>query len=603
MLLVAGVVVGWSTLRALEARRDVAGANDLRLAAAEVVSAEAVQAAGGDIDGFDLAGAIDRMTGNNRRALAHLAPIERSETTRLMADIVTCGIGLLDAIDPGHQLHDHERLQSLLQRAATRAEQSAKAAEDLSLLALAIAALAAAVVGWFLLQTRASELSLRDDLFHQANTDLLTGLANRRRLTAVLDETREWMAAGSWVGFVTFDLDGFKDINDDLGNGAGDDLLRQVAARLEESRRRVDHLIHLGGDEFAVVLVGLESADGAMVAAGRYLELIAGPYTVGDRQEQLRLSGGVTATNQPEQVETLPLEADMAVQEAKRRGGGALLAFEPSMEAESTENGRIVRALRSADHDREFRMVYQPIVTVDRSEVLAYEALLRWTSPILGDVGPDRFIPVAERSGEICPIGKWVLEDVCRQIRTWIDLDPESQAHVSVNVSPMQLAEDGFVDCVVATLDRWGVPPHRMAIEVTESAVLDRRSGAVQRLAALREAGLKISIDDFGSGYSNLGQLLEVPFDILKIDRSLLVTLSGMREQAGGDPQGPCSIMAAIVSIASVFSAAVVCEGVETETQRISLLASGVTHVQGYLTGRPAAPEEIGPPGSRLVAV
>ncbi|MGI9614158.1 MAG: EAL domain-containing protein, partial [Acidimicrobiales bacterium] len=228
-------------------------------------------------------------------------------------------------------------------------------------------------------------------------------------------------------------------------------------------------------------------------------------------------------------------------------------------------------------------------------DTTGFEALLRWNSPTLGSVGPSEFIPIAERSGEINRIGQWVLHDVCRQISTWGEEQKYEDLSVSCNVSPVQLTQDRFVESVLHALDYWNVSPNRLVVEVTESAVLDHQGLAVQRLAELRQAGLRVSIDDFGSGYSNLGQLLHVPFDIIKIDRSLLLTLTTMREAQGGDSADPCAIMEAIVSIASVFKAPVICEGVETEEQRDSLLASGITHLQGYLTGRPTPPEDLEP--------
>ncbi|MEZ5412373.1 MAG: EAL domain-containing protein [Acidimicrobiales bacterium] len=453
------------------------------------------------------------------------------------------------------------------------------------------------LVNGFLVTLRdvTNEVNLRHDLFAQANTDVLTGLPNRRVLDRVLDDAAIGLMRGHGsVALVSLDLDGFKDVNDTLGHAAGDELLTQVAERLQRVTRSQDMLLRLGGDEFAAVLTGLSDEGQAVRVAERYLEVLSQPVRLRSRLEQLRTSIGVALATEPERVRSLVTEADLAMYVAKRAGGSRIRLFEPSMEDETVAASRIGRALRMAQYDNEFSLVYQPIVTVDGHRLIGLEALLRWDSPRLGRVPPDQFIPLAERSGDICAIGDWVLDHVCRQIEQW-----ERAGHlaphltVSCNVSPRQLAQADFVSRVLATTEARSVAPNRLVVEITESAVLDGTGVAVERLHELRAAGVRISIDDFGSGYSNLGQLLRVPFDVLKIDRSLLLRLSEMRAAAGGDVQAPCAIMEAIVSIASVFDAPVVCEGVETDAQRESLAASGVTHVQGYLTGRPAGPDEI----------
>jgi len=402
-------------------------------------------------------------------------------------------------------------------------------------------------------------------------------------------------SSGGATALIFLDLDGFKDINDTLGHHEGDALLVQVAARLRSAQRAGDLLLRLGGDEFAVVLSGLNDSTGAELAAHRYLQVLHDPFEVGPRPEVLRTSIGVTTTTDPANVAGLTAEADLAMYDAKRGGGNAVAVFDRSMESRSDEASRITRALRAANYDDEFSVVYQPIVAVDGGDLTGFEALLRWNSPTLGPVGPNDFIPVAERSGEICRIGLWVLDQVCRQIHTWNQEGLYQGLSVSCNVSPHQLAQDDFVETTLNTLGDWDVSPRRLIVEVTESAVLDHRGASIQRLAELRETGIRVSIDDFGSGYSNLGQLLQVPFDTIKIDRSLLVTLTAMREAAGGDSTDPCAIMEAVVSIASVFNAPVICEGVETDQQRTSLQASGITHLQGYLTGRPTPPENLPP--------
>ena len=265
-----------------------------------------------------------------------------------------------------------------------------------------------------------NEVNLRHDLFAQANTDVLTGLPNRRVLDRVLDDAAiAMMRGGGAVALVSLDLDGFKDVNDTLGHAAGDELLTQVADRLHRVTRSEDVLLRLGGDEFAAVLTGLADEAQAHQVAQRYLDVLAKPVRLRSRLEQLRTSIGLATATEPERVRSLVIEADLAMYVAKRAGGSRISVFEPSMEDETVAASRISRALRMANYDNEFSLVYQPIVTVDGNRLIGLEALLRWDSPRLGRVPPDEFIPLAERSGDVCSIGAWVLDSVCRQIQRW----------------------------------------------------------------------------------------------------------------------------------------------------------------------------------------
>jgi diguanylate cyclase (GGDEF)-like protein len=588
VLAVTAVGAIWSIHEALEERQAASATIDLRLAAYTVAAADALSIAGAETSAFDLAGAMGELQGDHDLAFRVFDPDEREEVERLLTEIANCGAMLLSDDGHDHEPHDHEELQAILSAGAARAEHEAVVAEQRAIGALAVGAMIAAVAAVFLVRSRISELRLRRDLLHQANTDELTGLPNRRALDAILTNIARGIdSATSAAGFVLLDLDGFKGVNDTLGHRAGDELLTQIAARLKSVQRPDDVLIRLGGDEFAVILPNLLDPRAAEQVAYRYLQVLGDPFTIGVHPEHLRTSIGVATTTDPRQVDKLMHQADTAMYDAKTAGGNRVSVFEPTMETDSDRTVQITRALRAADHDREFSVVYQPIVAIDGLTVVGYEALLRWDSPSLGPVGPAEFIPVAERAGEICEIGRWVLDTITRELTTWEATGRDAELYMSWNVSPHQLAQDRFVTHVLDTLDAAGVPRHRLVVEVTESAVIDPRGTSVQRLHELRHAGIRISIDDFGSGYSNLGQLLQVPFDIIKIDRSLLLTLSSMREQAGGDPSGPCAIMTAIVSIAGVFNAPVVCEGVETDQQRQSLQRSGITHIQGYLIGRP----------------
>jgi EAL domain-containing protein (putative c-di-GMP-specific phosphodiesterase class I) len=265
------------------------------------------------------------------------------------------------------------------------------------------------------------------------------------------------------------------------------------------------------------------------------------------------------------------------------------------MEFRATATSTMTRALRDANFDAEFRLVYQPIVDAETNDTVGLEALLRWTSASLGVVGPHEFISVAEQSGDICDIGEWVLNTTCSQIAAWDAHGWGQHLSVSLNVSAVQLENAGFVPGFLEIASSWGVDPGRLIIEVTESAVIANAKNTRQRLQELRTAGVRVAIDDFGSGYSNLSQLLEVPLDIIKVDRALLLSLGNLRVSSQQPDDAPCEVMRAIASIARVLGAPVVCEGVETDQQAASLRASGIEYLQGYLLGRPLPADEFGP--------
>lgn len=438
------------------------------------------------------------------------------------------------------------------------------------------------------LRDMTAEVALRSELRHQAETDPLTGLPNRRALGAVLERCRR---ANESTAMILIDVDGFKAVNDLLGHVAGDELLTQIAARLREECADAS-VIRLGGDEFALVVTSDDALLELEAKATKLLDRAAQPYAIDGRHEPVRVSLGVAVVG-PEELDDLVRRADTAMYVAKRRGGGGCVIYSPEFDEEVAREMLLKRALQVANYGDEFHLVFQPIVGAKNSDIAAVEALLRWNSPELGSVRPDLFIPVAERLGEIHDIGRWVIAKTCEQLSSWIADGLAPGITVSVNVSPHQLADPDFVPFVLTTLSEWSVPPTRLTVEVTESVAVENTELASSRLGELRDAGVRVSIDDFGDGFSNLGQLLQVPFDTIKVDRSLLLMLGEMRASMGGDPTTPCSIMQAIVAIASATGASVVAEGVETKEQLTSLERSGVTYVQGYFTGRPQAADEL----------
>ncbi len=430
---------------------------------------------------------------------------------------------------------------------------------------------------------------MREELHRQARTDAVTGVSNRRMLPSLLAEVSATLSdTGKSAAFVLLDIDAFRATNDALGHRAGDELLRLAATRIRRALGSDASLVRLGSDEFATA-VNVASSEEAHACAASMRRAFAEPFRISGRPESLSVSIGIAIVDQPQDVESLHGRAESALIVAKRGGTGRTHTYEAALEASISRSAQVRRAMYSAVYDNEFELDYQPIVFSSTGAVESLEALLRWNSPTLGAVTPDEFIPIAEAAGDICAIGRWVAEGVCRQLVVWTAEGANPDLTISLNVSPRQLAEPEFVSSILRTATAWEVDPNRLTIEVTETAALDEHGTAIARLEQLRAVGFKISIDDFGSGYSNLGQLLRVPFDVLKIDRSLLMMLSEMRASSGGDPTGPCEILGAIVSIADILGVPVVCEGVETDDQRRSLAASGITYLQGYFTGRPAA--------------
>ncbi|MFT7475235.1 MAG: diguanylate cyclase (GGDEF)-like protein [Verrucomicrobiales bacterium] len=454
-----------------------------------------------------------------------------------------------------------------------------------------------------------AKLCLKDELTSQMTTEWLIGIPNPQRMPACLDAARRSTAAsGSIAALFALDLDGFEAVKDLLGNAGGEQMLRLVATRLQVRVRGVGEVLWIRSDEFVVVLPNMASEAAvrsyAKVLRGVFIE----PFTVGDRVEHLGVSIGMAMADEPAEVDKLHARAEIALLAAQRCGGGGLTAYEPALEESIERTNTIRRALYSAVYDDEFDISYQPIVSTASGQVRALEALIRWNSPTVGVIGPDEFIPIAEATGEICAIGHWIIENVCRQLSAWIALGVSEDLKVSFNVSARELAEGDFLQSISSASKAWEIDPQRLVAEITETAAMDQDGVAIGRLNEIRAAGFGIAIDDFGSGYSNLGQLLRAPFDVLKIDRSLLVTLTEMREIAGGDPPDACAILSAIVSIADILGIPVVGEGVETAAQRQLLEKSGVTYIQGYLTGPPTSAANatrllgISPNGHRVLA-
>ncbi|MCS6877364.1 MAG: EAL domain-containing protein [Geminicoccaceae bacterium] len=413
-----------------------------------------------------------------------------------------------------------------------------------------------------------------------ASHDPLTGLANRARFGQSLEERLALNARSDRrLAVFLLDLDRFKDVNDTLGHAAGDELLRIAAARLSAELRASDVLARLGGDEFAILVPDLAEAEQALALAGRLLRALAEPFAI--EKQTVRAGGSIGIALAPEHGRSagdLLRNADIALYRAKALGRGQACLFAAPMAEEYRERQRLEADLRAALERGELALHYQPKFDARTGALTSCEALLRWHHPERGSVPPARFVPLAEETGLIHAIGAWVLEEACRQAVAWGGLP------VAVNLSPVQLRDEELPERVRAVLEATGLPPDRLELEITETALLDEGERAIRTLRALRALGVRIAMDDFGTGHSSLGHLQRLPFDKLKIDRSFVDRLEE-------DPRRR-AIVAAIVDLARAFGMATCAEGVETDGQLDALRRTGCEEVQGYLLARPLpAPE------------
>jgi len=429
--------------------------------------------------------------------------------------------------------------------------------------------------------------SLVERLAHQAQHDTLTGLPNRilfeDRLQQALAHARR---TGDMVGLLFADLDNFKRVNDTLGHRVGDVLLEYVAQRLLARIRQTDTLARMGGDEFAVILTGLNDPTQAAEVAQKLLAALQSAFAV--EGYQLFLNGSVGISLFPQdgvEAAVLQRNADTAMYRAKAAGSGFQF-FTPEMHAEALERLELDSTLRRAVEQEEFRLHYQPVFDVVTQRFVALEALLRWEHPKLGMVPLAKFIPLAEESGLIVPIGTWVLREACRQNAAWQQVG-HPPLRVAVNVSALQFARADFVDTVSRTLADSGLEPRWLELELTESVIMRDVEQVRLRLAQLRALGVHIAIDDFGTGYSSLAYLQQLPIDSLKIDRSFIRDLTQPAATAGPGQ----TLVRTIVAMAHGLGMQVVAEGVETKGQLEFLQTVGCERGQGFLVARPMPAE------------
>ena len=418
-------------------------------------------------------------------------------------------------------------------------------------------------------QVRAAHL-----LRHQAAHDSLTGVLNRATLTSHLESALRRARPGSQVAVCFVDLDGFKAANDSLGHAAGDSMLVTTAERLAQRARSGDVVGRLGGDEFLVVAEGLRGPDDADALAERLREGFVEPIDIEGQSYVLSASIGVALSDGSDDAVSVLRDADAAMYDAKRRGRSRWQLFDDALAAERVDRFALENDLRQAIIEDRLRLHYQPIVSLDDRVIRAHEALLRVEHPERGLLTPDSFLSTAEDSDLIVPMGDWACDAAIQEAARWGIEGP----WISINVSTRQLSEAGLADKVVALLERHGLPANRLVLEVTESAMLDRRvdGSDLRRLDAL---GVRIALDDFGTGYSSLTHLRDLPVKVLKLDRSFISNL-------GREP-GATAIVRAVVVLARSLGLHTVAEGVESEDQAELLQSFGCDSAQGYLFGRP----------------
>ncbi|WP_134676486.1 bifunctional diguanylate cyclase/phosphodiesterase [Ectopseudomonas khazarica] len=421
-------------------------------------------------------------------------------------------------------------------------------------------------------------------LDHQAHHDPLTGLPNRllfeNRLRSALDGSR----ANDQLGAVLFlDLDRFKQINDSLGHPVGDQLLKAIAARLKQQLRDVDTVARLGGDEFIILLPGLHQEQDAEQVAQKLLECFRAPFALDHHEFFISASIGISLYPKDGiDVATLIKNADAAMYQSKAKGRNRCEFYTRSLTFQVNERMAMEQELRRALERDELCLFYQPKYCLRSQALVGAEALVRWPHPVFGDIPPDRFIPVAEESGLILPLGDWVLAEACRQLQEWQD-NGHAFGPLSVNLAGAQLHQPSLLPRISELLQRHDLQPELLQLEITENFIMSQSGEALDILHRLKDLGVQLAIDDFGTGYSSLSYLKRLPLDVLKIDQSFIRGLP--------DDPHDLAITRAIIALGNSMQLTVIAEGVETKAQELCLAAEGCLQIQGYVVSRPLSSE------------
>jgi diguanylate cyclase (GGDEF)-like protein len=425
------------------------------------------------------------------------------------------------------------------------------------------------------------------ELSHQALHDALTGLPNR---ALVLDRAEQMLARtarapGMVAGALFIDVDGFKHVNDNLGHAAGDVLLRAVGERLQASVRDQDTVGRLGGDEFVVLVESGAGESTADILADRLVDALRAPVDLGGGATEVSVTVSIgVAVGQYATPDGLLRDADLALYAAKAAGRDRYSLFDASMHADVEGRVALEVDLSEALAREQFFLVYQPIFELPGGRLDGVEALLRWRHPVRGIISPEEFIPLAEESGMIVPIGRWVLAEACRQAQQWTAAGGQPVG-ISVNVSAQQLAREDFAGDVRRALEQSGLDPAALMIEITETTVMRDVDAACRHLEEIKALGASVAVDDFGTGYASLSQLQRIPADVLKVDRSFVAALDGGEQSR--------DLLEAILGVGRSMSLRVIAEGIETEDQLRTVTEMGAQMAQGFLVGRPAPAEVI----------
>ncbi|MBI5330644.1 MAG: EAL domain-containing protein [Betaproteobacteria bacterium] len=433
-----------------------------------------------------------------------------------------------------------------------------------------------------------SEITRRkqEELYYLAHYDALTGIPNRMLFTDRLNQAcREALRHDREVALLFVDVDRFKQVNDSMGHAFGDGLLCAIAQRLRECARESDTVARLGGDEFAILMDGVRGRVDAESLAQRLVQAMREPIRIQEREMRVSLSIGIALYPQDDRdAGALLSKADAAMYEVKTSGRNGFRSFEPGASSYCSEKSSLEAELKRALDHGEFALCYQPQIDLARGMPVGVEALIRWVHPSRGLLAPGSFIEIAEESGLIVPIGDWVLAEACRQLQEW-NRQGLPSLRMGVNISALQFRQPDFVKRVKQVLSDSGVDPACVEFELTESMVMQKASAVLDMLNELKAAGVRLSLDDFGTGFSSLGYLTRFPIDRLKIDQSFVRGVDRMPVNA--------SIIRAIAALARSLSLQVVAEGVETEAELGVVCECGCDESQGYLHARPMSPDRL----------
>jgi len=455
-----------------------------------------------------------------------------------------------------------------------------RVAPVLLILALAIVGLTIGVID-FTRQTTRRLASSQAQAVHTASHDSLSGLPNREQFSTLLSEALKKTqdeAVGSAIVYI--DLDRFKDINDTLGHAAGDEVIRAVAGRLKAIAPKTGVIARISGDEFAMLLADCEDQQSVEQILTRVQDQMVRPIRIDNNELFVSLSmGAALAPRDGTDSGELLRKADIALYDAKENGRGRWSFFDNSMQETVQTKDKMSRELRRAIDNDALDVSYQPQCDASANEVIAVEALARWTHPEMGSISPSSFIPLAEETGLINDLGQWILRRACRDAHRWPDL------LVSVNVSPTQFKHPRFVEMILETLDDFNLAPNRLEIEVTESVFAGQHMTILNSMKRLQDRGVKIALDDFGSGYSSLSYLRKFPFDTLKIDRDFISDMDDSLEAE--------AILTSIIQLGQALGMTIVAEGIEARHQIGFLADNGCHRMQGFYISRPLADEAL----------